>query len=258
MNIEPCRLVAEQLGALFVCTPHDAYIRMRTPLLYPDGDVIDIFVRPQGNRMLVTDLGESLRWLRTQTASASRRSPKQQTMIQDVCQTHGIELFKGMLVLRDVEPTRLAEAVLRLGQAASRVGDLWFTMRTRTAQSVTDEVEDLLRANDLPFERGRKMRGGSGRDYNVDFEVHAPKHLSLVQVLSTGSRAATAGLVEHTYTLWSELAYHKAPGNPMKFVSLLDDTVDVWAREDFRLLETVSDQIVMWSRPDAVVQALVA
>ncbi|TKC99677.1 DUF1828 domain-containing protein [Polyangium fumosum] len=257
MNIEPCRLVVEQIGALFVCTPHAPYIRMRTPLLYPDGDVIDIFVRPQGNAMLVTDLGESLRWLRTQT-SAGRRSPKQQQMIQDVCQTHGIELFNGMLVLRDVEPAKLAGAVLGLGQAASRVGDIWFTMRTRTTQSVTDDVEDLLRANELPFERGRKMRGRSGRDYSVDFEVHAPKHLSLVQVLSTGSRAATSGLVDHAYTLWSELAYHKAPGNPMQFVSLFDDTVDVWAREDFKLLETVSDQIVMWSRPDAVVQALAA
>jgi hypothetical protein len=258
MNIAPCKLIAAQLGDLFVCSANDPYIRIRTPFLYPDGDVIDLFLRPQqGEKMLLTDLGESLRWLRTQTASSGRRSPHQQKMLQDVCQTHGIELFKGMLVLREVEQAKLADAVMRLGQAALRVGDLWFTMRTRAAQSTTDEVEDILRdQRDLHYERGKRLSGRSGREYTVDFDVHARSQHSLLQVLSTSNRAATSGIIEHVYTLWSELRYLKEQPERTQFVSLLDDSIDVWGEGDLRLLGSVSDCLVRWSRPDEVEQAL--
>jgi hypothetical protein len=40
-----------------------------------------------------------------------------------------------------------------------------------------------------------------------------------------------------------------------KFISLFDDTADVWAEEDFRLVEDLSD-IARWSRPDEFAEAL--
>jgi hypothetical protein len=35
----------------------------------------------------------------------------------------------------------------------------------------------------------------------------------------------------------------------LKFISLFDDTLDVWNEEDFRLVEDISD-IAYWSRAD--------
>ncbi len=41
----------------------------------------------------------------------------------------------------------------------------------------------------------------------------------------------------------------------LKFLSLFDDTSDVWAEEDFRLLEPLSE-IARWSQPDELVRVL--
>lgn len=68
-------------------------------------------------------------WLRTQSNSG-KRSPKQDKLVNDVCLTPGVELFKGQLVLH-AAPEKVAQSVIRLGQAAVRLSDLWFTMRTR-------------------------------------------------------------------------------------------------------------------------------
>jgi hypothetical protein len=38
-------------------------------------------------------------------------------------------------------------------------------------------------------------------------------------------------------------------------LSLFDDTADVWAEEDFRLVESISD-VSRWSRPDELVELL--
>lgn len=45
MIYSPCQAIAETLGDLFFCTEVMGYTRIRTPYLYPDGDVIDLFYK---------------------------------------------------------------------------------------------------------------------------------------------------------------------------------------------------------------------
>ena len=74
----PCTLLQDQMGELFRCAEVGNYIRIRTPFMYPDGDYIDVFWERTANDATVTlsDLGETIRWLKMQTI-APRRSPKQ-------------------------------------------------------------------------------------------------------------------------------------------------------------------------------------
>src|SRR5689334_22355306 len=138
-----CDQLQSQIGSLFSCEAKDDYVRIRTPFLYPDGDYIDLFMRPNQDPLTITDFGETTRWLRMQTVSP-RRSAKQKQMIQDICLTHGVEFFKGMLELRCQSPADLAGPVTRLSQAALRVADLWLTYRSRIYESVADEVATFL------------------------------------------------------------------------------------------------------------------
>jgi hypothetical protein len=80
-------------------TPVNQYTRIQTPFLYPDGDVIDIFYRDDGDAAMLTDLGETLGWLKMQTVT-QRKSPKQRQLIADLCLNHNIELYRGMLTTR--------------------------------------------------------------------------------------------------------------------------------------------------------------
>ena len=48
-------------------------------------------------------------------------------MIEDTCQTLGVALHRGKILLRLGSVAVIAEAVLRVGQAAVRVSDLWLT-----------------------------------------------------------------------------------------------------------------------------------
>src|SRR5690606_15645723 len=156
--------------------------------LYPDGDVIDVFAKRSNDTVTFTDLGESLRWLRMQTPSP-KRSPRQRQLIADACLTHDVELYKGMLVARASSPEDLAATVTKIAQAAIRVSDLWFTLRTRSVQSVTDEVDEFLTEREIPHSRWVKLSGRSGRAWNVDFQARTDAQSSLVYVLSTGSRS---------------------------------------------------------------------
>ena len=250
MNVnELCTSIGRSLPPLFVCSPAaQEGVRVRTPMLYPDGDVVDVFVLERGSGYTITDFGDALGWLGLQSISR-QRSPKQQMLIQDVCQTLRIEMFQDQLVLRQVIRDELAESVLRVAQAAVRVSDLWFTFRSQSFQNTADEVDEWLREKRIPFDRQVTKQGRSAQNWTIDFETHTDNRTSLVFLLSTGSRGTVRRLAEHVLAGCVDLSHLKVNQSGLAFVSLFDDTEDVWRPEDFNLVDEHSE-IARWSRPD--------
>lgn len=243
-----CRDLQVGVGPLFTCSKQGEYLRVRTPYLFPDGDYIDLFCRVEGHEITVSDLAEATGWLRMQSVSL-RRSSKQEQLIEDVCMTLGIEFYRGMLLARCRSADELAQVVIRVAQAALRVSDLWFTLRTRAVQAITDDVADFLTERKFLFDRTKPFVGRSQRTWTIEFVVQTKMRKSLVQVLSTANRAAAHRVSEHVLAAWHDLHHlAEAPRAPT-FISLFDDSFDVWNDEDYRLIESVST-VSRWSRPD--------
>lgn len=251
-----CDAISNGLGALYSCSRVGDYTRVRTPFLYPDGDVIDIFVRQQGERTVFTDLGETLRWLRMQTIS-DKRSPKQRRFLEDLRLDYGVELFKGVLRLESRHPDDFSQDLSRITQAALRASDLWLTFRTRLPNSSNDDVAELLEAKNIPFERDKKIAGRSGRVWTIDFESYTERRTSLIHVLSTGSRTVAHSYAEHVFSSFYDLSQMTRSSRPTRFISFFDDTLDVWQPEDVKLVAELSD-IAYFSRPDAFYELIAA
>ena len=247
-----CAAIRDGLPALFECTPAPREgVRVRTPMMYPDGGIVDIFVLEREDSYVLTDFGEALAWLRMQTVNP-RRTPKQLGLIQDVCQTLGVELRHGQLILRSLSFDELSDGVTRLAQAVVRVSDIWFTMRMRSFESTSDEVNEWLIERDISFDSGVRHRGRSGRDWTIDFQTYTHRQTSLIFLLSTGSRSAANRITDHVVAGCIDLRHpqiHQLHADSVSLVSLFDDTSDVWRDGDFRLASEVSE-VALWSQQD--------
>ena len=244
-----CATIGQSLPTLFTCSPAPQEgVRVRTPMLYPDGDVVDVFVLERGETYTVTDFGDTLGWLGLQSTSRGR-SRRQEALVRDVCQTLRIELVQDQLALQQVSSEELAESVLRVSQAAVRVSDLWFTLRSQALQTTADEVDEWLQEKRIPFDRAVQRQGRSTRTWTVDFATYADSRTALIFLLSTGTRGAVRRLAEHVLACFVDLNHLKVTEQGLSFVSLFDDTEDVWRAEDFNLLSEQSE-IARWSRPD--------
>jgi len=62
-------------------------------------------------------------------------------------------------------------------------------------------------------------------------------------------------VAEHVLAAWYDLSHLSAGPEALHFVSLFDDTADVWADEDFRLVESLST-VTRWSQPDGFAEVL--
>jgi hypothetical protein len=71
-----------------------------------------------------------------------QKSSKQRQLINDNCLNLSVQLYRGMLMMRLKRSGDLAQAVMRLSQAALRVSDLWYIFRSQADEPAVDEIDD--------------------------------------------------------------------------------------------------------------------
>lgn len=75
-RVDVCETMQRQMGELFDCADFGDYYRIRTPYLYPDGDMIDLFCKFDGDLITVTDDAETMGWLQMQSEGRAARLSK--------------------------------------------------------------------------------------------------------------------------------------------------------------------------------------
>ena len=233
--------------------PSDAPIegvRLRTPFTYPDGDVIDIFILERGAHYVVTDFGEALGWLKTQTSTGTL-SAGQRHLLDGIAQSMGIEINQGQAELTCDTTGELSDAVYAISQAAVRITDLNIMFKHHTPKLIAEEVSEWLVQQDLPHQRRIRAQGRSGDEWTVDFAVDAEQSRSLVFLLSTASRSAAKQRVEHTVAACYDLSRVPMAEQQGSLITLFDDSADIWRESDLDLLSDLATPL-FWSNRDEV------
>ena len=245
-----CESLRDRLPTLFECTsaPHGS-VRVRTPFMYPDGDIVDVFVEQRGGGVrrhrlrrvvgLAPDAispgsvdGESASTGRGCVSHRWRRTGPRATDAP----------------VRERLGTERRHPSSRAGRGP-RLRHLVHDTQPGGWRSVADEVEAWLRERKFDSKRNARRDGRSGRKWMVDYEVVAKTQTSHVFLLTTGSQAWARRLSERAVAACTDLS-HLTFGKPdASFVSLFDDTVNVWRDEDFALVEPFS-RIAVWSQSE--------
>ena len=118
-------------------------------------------------------------------------------------------------------------------------------------------MSELLTEANVLFQPDFSIIGRSGREWRIDYRTDSAARTAMVSVLTTGSRSAAHRITEHTLAGWVDLHHLKAEQPELAFVSLFDDTADVWREEDFKMVDEWSE-IGLVSHPDDFVRMLQA
>lgn len=251
--------LASQPSDHFTCAelPNSA-VRVTTPLLYPDRTMIDVYVISEGTEFAVTDFGEALGWLWTRRG-INELTPKQEELLDHIQHTSGVAFSQGRLrrdcpTIDDLTPT-----IHLVAQTALRIADLWFTSarRTKTQGSRQDSkkpVADWLSSVDIQFAKGVMAKGGSGRQWSIDFRVMGQKPVFL-QWMNVKNRQSARARINATYAAFGDIKRSANGVSSIRRVVLFNDHLPYWQREDYRLLEEVA-MPANWSDPDGLEEIL--
>ena len=105
----------------------------------------------------------------------------------------------------------------------------------------------MAKATKIPFQQKQATNRAFGRTWYVDYEIKADSQFSLVMVLSTGSQTWARRVTERVVTTCADLLSGETTQSESPFISLFNDSIDVWREEDFALVSTWS-RVATWSR----------
>ena len=245
--VNVCHRIYEEIRDLFNCSQSREYIRIETPFLYPDGDIIDLFYKESLLDKKISDLGGASDWLGLQSLSETR-TEKQEEQIESICTGHGVEFYKGEFFIdlgKGNEERSLTECIFDLSQAIVRVSSLWFLQINKVKNSVIDILENLIKENNITYEKNKNFNGISGRDWKTSFYTETEHKNCLIYVLSTANKTSASGMLYRIYSAWNDLIYLKTDTNKIinkeiEFISLFDDRYPVWTAKDRNLVKAVS------------------
>jgi hypothetical protein len=232
------------------------HLRIETKFIYPDRSSIDVFVlNPVQTTLgpanpILSDLGQTTAWL-ADVQVKPWQSKKRQRFLDDALYTLGVRQNGGALET-EFAPTHdaLEDAVIRLGQACSRVADLSFTRRSSMQSTTTDEVEELIADADLPYITNAPLQGRRGNLVVVDFLVEGRRTQSAVITLAALSSNSAHVAANEVFRKHYDL---DTPTRGEQRVTIFDDSHgDVYRPEDLERIREVSDLLPLSQRRDVV------
>ena len=216
--------------------PDDRRLGCLTPLEYPDGDNVTVWIDPSGALLEITDYGEAM-----QEPPTGKARTAIDHVAAKLAARHGVEYATGRLSVR-CEIESVGEYVWRLAAAAAQLAQAVTALQQRRPPSTVaertfvDEVEGDFRARNIEIEREHKVEGQSGHLHRA--AIYLPRTESILEPVGLEWKQAAGA--------YAEFGDLKAV-NGFQLYSLLDDREGSAGEDVANLLTTVSS-VIQWSR----------
>ncbi len=225
----------------FDCHAEGEFMVLTTPYSYPDGDTIELFIKSEGDKIKISDLGETIRRLALLdldiTKGKSRRA-----LFAHIINSTGVSSKRGALYAV-CTPPEVGERIIDLLDAVRQTSSLVFSLRSYPAKTFRDDVEAFLRARRFEPELNYSIEGDSGRSWKVHFYLNSRRNI-LIKALSATTKGGADYQVLATYAAYNDI---KLRYKEMNRVAVLDDTFPVWDAEAQRLIQQITELKVFWS-----------
>ncbi len=223
----------------FEAAPSDEGFLVTTPFDRPDGGSIEIEMRVESDGSVhLSDMGDTLGYLHVNGLTLTKSIA---TRAKDICNQRGVAIAKSELVVISDVPAGFGKALHRLIQSIISVTDLIQQSRPSKRSPFHDDVEALIIASGVSYDREFAVRGQQGR-YSVKFHID-DNHNLLIHPLTASSETVALAVAER----WARRIYDIRERDPKwDFVAVLDDRdprKEFWTR---RAWAPLRENSILW------------
>lgn len=155
----------------------DGYVSISTPFIDNNYDNIELFARfISGNRIEITDFGETLFNLEESGLNINKRSKTIYRLFESILSDFGIEYIKNnksLSITTDIQ--HFPTAKNRLLQAVMRVNYLLYLNKENVNSTFNDIMTDFLIEHRILFSPNIEIVGKNGISSHFDFAIPLPE-----------------------------------------------------------------------------------
>jgi len=229
----------------------NGFCEITTPFLDRHNDNLQIYVKKDGNNLILTDDGYILRDLKISGFEVT--TEKREHLLKSILKGFGSHL-DGDEIRIVAKPEEFPKKKHNLIQSMLAINDMFISARTIVANIFKEDVEKFLHNNNIRFTPSIKFTGKSGFDHSFDFVIPSSRVQPerVIQVISRPTRQYISFFIFS----WNDTKEVR-PVRSIAYGFINDKEQPV--SEEFEIaLQQYSIKSIPWSRREENLQELIA
>jgi len=215
-----------------------------TPFLGLFNDSIEIYIKRNGDKIILSDDGQTLHNLELSGVSLTR-SQKRMDYLKRILLNYGVLLQdnRELVIVSDIK--NFAQKQLNLLAAISDANDL-YVLSKQTVESVfKEDVQSYLEEQDLIYTPQFISKGSTGLEFSFDFQIAYRRSEIVIKAFNTINKFN----LPHFLFTWEDIkkVREKQSGKTLVGLAIINDTDHEVKQELIDALQSKEAELILWS-----------
>lgn len=225
--------------------------RLTAPFLDIDNDFVEIYINHSGDKLLLTDGGETISNLEL---SNFKMSPKRHAVLQTIVNANGVNLSKDGEIFAEATLSTFGLKANSLMQCMIKISDMLILSDNNVKAFFSEDVKKFLDENDIRYTPNVSFVGKSTFYANYDFVI--PRSKKKPERFITPINAARENIIKSTIFTWEDVKPSR--GTDCILYAIINDRDKDIPPANISALKEYGIQCVPWSTIDDIREDLSA
>lgn len=215
-----------------------------TPFLGLFNDTIELYIKKNENKFLLSDDGATLKNLEY-VGSQISRSPKRKDLLDKILLTYGVQLIDEELIIEASE-ANVAQKKHNLISAISEINDMYMLAKHTVASIFKEDVKSYLDEQQIIYTPQFISKGSTGLEFTFDFQI-AYRHKEIV--IKSFNIVNKLNLPNFLFT-WEDIksVREKITGKQVIGLAVINDEEKQLQTEYLEALKNKNADYILWSQ----------
>lgn len=219
------------------------WIEVSTPLLGVFNDSIDIYVRKTGDKIYLSDDGETLRNLELSGVKFSHSQTRKE-LLDQILLNYGVRIQEKELVAEATEQN-FPQKKLNLLSAISEVNDFYVLAKHTVASMFREDVREYLDEQEIVYTPFFISKGSTGIEFTFDFQIASRRTETVIKSFNSVNKMN----LPHFLFTWEDVktVREKQTGKNVVGLAVINDINREVKGEYLDALESKGAKSILWS-----------
>lgn len=220
------------------------WVEISTPFIGLFNDAVDIYAKKEGNKIILSDDGNTLRDLQLSGLEISR-SPKRKEILDRILINYGVQITNEELTTEATERD-FPQKKLNLISAIFETSDMYYLARHTVAPVFKEDVKSYLDEQELIYTPYFISKGSTGLEFTFDFQI-AYRNTEIV--IKSFNSVNKMNLPHFLFT-WDDIKAIREQQTQKEIIGLavINDIDREVSEEYLSALDNKGAQYILWSK----------
>lgn len=220
------------------------WVEISTPFVGLFNDTIDIYAKKVGNKIILSDDGNTIRDLELSGLEISR-SPKRKEILDRILINYGVRINDQELITETTEKD-FPQKKLNLISAISETSDMYYLAKHTVASVFREDVKLFLDEKEIIYTPYFISKGSTGLEFTFDFQI---AYKSTEIVIKSFNSVNKMNLPQFLFT-WEDIKKVREQQTQKDIIGLavINDIENEVSDDYLSALDSKGAQYILWSQ----------